>query len=209
MRDNKTGATSQIHKKPDSFGRFPKYKIGETVYKNPQGQVAAATFSVHGTREDRVGTGHMNTSVILSETGRLDGQTRTWTSDTLSGFEGGVLVVIADIRGKILWTSTLHKYGVNGTAQGHSDRTETWSETVPDAVMNNAAVLAIAQQNVGKNFNLTDFLNQTAQVLGPALQQAAYVLEQAADLTLKLVAGAALAAVFFVVFLAGASAGSA
>src|SRR5438128_5514503 len=69
VRETKTGATSQIHKKPSLPGRFPKFRIGETVYKNPQGDVAATEFPVRGAREDRVATGHMKTTFTLSDTG--------------------------------------------------------------------------------------------------------------------------------------------
>lgn len=172
VRDNATGKTYTTTRKGVlRTGGTPR--IGETVFKNQEGQVAATQFPVRSFREERVATGHMRTDVTLSNTGRLDGKTRTWTSDELKGFEGGVVVAITDIHGNILWNTPVsaHKYGINGHSVpgAPSDRTEIWTETVPDNVLNNAAGVAIIQKDMPTN-KLPEFLKeatQDAQLLAP------------------------------------------
>lgn len=168
-RDNKTGQTitiqtgkNKIKPGPSHLPGVGKFRVGETVYRNAAGEIAAATFPIRGSREDNLGNSHrMRTAVTISDNGRLDATTRTWTSEALRGFEGGVVVAVTDLQGNILWTSQLRKYGVNGTAVpgAPSDRTENWTETIPNDALNRAAGIAIIHGDVPTS-HLADFLNQ-------------------------------------------------
>ena len=146
-RENLTGTISTTKRTVSRFA--PKFRIGETVYKNRQGDMSAAQFPIKKSKEERIKGGHMHSDVTLSDNGRIDGVTRTWTSDELNGFEGGVVVAVTDLSLNILWVTPLHKWGINGHSVpgASSDVTRSWSETVPADVMNKAAFIAIIQMD--------------------------------------------------------------
>ncbi|XWK87470.1 MAG: hypothetical protein U7127_25260 [Phormidium sp.] len=94
-----------------------------------------------------VGGGHMETSVTVYDTGRLDAVTRTWTNVKMAGFRGGVVVVLLDVNNHRLWASGLRTYGVDGTWIGRSNRTESWSEQVPSEVISRVSGCEIIHQH--------------------------------------------------------------
>jgi hypothetical protein len=86
----------------------------------------------------------MTTDVTVSNSGRIDGKTKTKSSEAMRGFTGGVEVLLTDRAGNILYQTALRKYGVNGTAMGgQSERTENWSETVPGDALNKVSAVVI------------------------------------------------------------------
>lgn len=89
-----------------------------------------------GPKRDRVKSGRafwMETTFTLSNDGRVDGRTRTWSSEACCGFTGSVGVIFMDCSGNIL-TRTMgnHQFGVNGTVPpGNNSRIENWTDQIP------------------------------------------------------------------------------
>jgi hypothetical protein len=79
----------------------------------------------------------METSITISNNGRIDGVTRIWTAKQWSGFTGAVAVVITDSAGNTLYVTEPRNYGVDcKRCPGPSDRTQQWADTVPSNVLN-------------------------------------------------------------------------
>ena len=86
----------------------------------------------------------MTTEVTVSKNGRIDGKTKTKSSEAMRGFTGGVEVLLTDRAANILYQTRLRTYGVNGTAMGgKSERNETWSETAPAEAINKVSAVVI------------------------------------------------------------------
>lgn len=97
---------------------------------------------------DKVKGWRMKTNITISDTGRLDATTRTWTT-TLAGFNGEVVVFLADASGNILWrTRDRHKYGLDLI---NTDRTEKWDEFVPADVLARVSKVLVHHQNSPKS----------------------------------------------------------
>ncbi len=107
---------------------------------------------------------HMESEATLDKTGKLQVTTRTWTDARTTGFTGGVVVGLVDANNKIIWTSRLHSFGVDGSWIGDNDRTENWSETVPADILKNGVNLIIAHDHASKN-NLTNLINGVGQAV--------------------------------------------
>jgi hypothetical protein len=131
------------------------YRRGQIISTDLRGSFAAATgFPIDAVQENEIGASSrkMKTNITLSANGRIDGTTRTWTSEALRGFTGAVEVVVTDISGNVLHRTQVRSYGVNGTAStGESDRTERWTEQVPEDVLNSAAAVVIGHHHDPKN----------------------------------------------------------
>ncbi|MCJ8283563.1 MAG: hypothetical protein MJK14_28215 [Rivularia sp. ALOHA_DT_140] len=132
-----------------------KSEANETsiVSQSPQKSITIAKhigihFPVGGEKEDRVKKkSHMKTSFTLNSSGNLKATTRTWSRRKLSGFTGGVFIVLTDGSKNPVWTSKQHRYGVNGRWLGTSDRTEKWQATVPKRILPRVRGYAIVQQH--------------------------------------------------------------
>ncbi len=171
VRDKKTGRVFKMYvgpprtiaptipgkvPRPGRITKMKQYRPGQTVYMNSLGNRAAVTgFPINATKRDKIGASSrkMETTIIVSSTGRIDGTTKTWTAEALRGFTGGVLVGITDLDGNVLHTTKMRKYGVDGTAKpgGGSSRTEHWSEEVPKEALDKAAAVVIWHSHQPKN----------------------------------------------------------
>ena len=160
VRDERTGKVFEMFIQGPSTRKAAmsgtQYRPGQTVFIDVAGNRAAvATFPVTVTRKDNIErtSWKMETTVTLSNTGRIDGITKIKTAEALRGFTGGVLVGITDLAGNVLHTTKLHTYGVDGTAKpgGKSSRTEHWSEDVPKDSLDKAAGVVIWQSHQAKN----------------------------------------------------------
>lgn len=161
VQDNKTGKVIRMRlgsSKPRLQHRpgTKKYRRGQTVYMNDQGNLAAVTtFPVSFTKKNKIekSSRTMETTVILSDSGRMDGRTKIKTSEALRGFTGGVQVVVTDLGGNQLYTTKMRTYGVDGTANpnNNSSRTEKWTEQVPTEALDKAAALVIWHSHEPKN----------------------------------------------------------
>jgi hypothetical protein len=70
----------------------------------------------------------MNTWGTIASTGQIAMQTRTRTVTWFGGFHGAVKLIAADANDAPTYQSESHRYGVDGTWIGTSDRTDAWWE---------------------------------------------------------------------------------
>ncbi|MBW4505165.1 MAG: hypothetical protein KME64_01395 [Scytonematopsis contorta HA4267-MV1] len=116
---------------------------------------------------DKVGhKDYMQSDVSLSinpanGAGILYAVTKTWTTDKLTGFTGGVEVALIDAKENILYVSELRRWGVNGRfiPGSSSAKKSTWNESVPADVMKNARKIAIVHRHTPKNRLMKMFAN--------------------------------------------------
>jgi uncharacterized membrane protein len=139
--------------------KMKKIDIGPNIINWTQsltctGETPVPSFPIRGTREDTVlPKRYMNTSVTISNNGRIDGITKTWSCHNL-GFTGGVYVAVTDKNGNILNEPTQRKYGVNGRSfpGGRcSERTDTWHEYIPENKINDVYSVAIGHAHTPKS----------------------------------------------------------
>ena len=128
------------------------------------------------------GIGYMQTSVTILSSGQLTATTHTWSAKDLEGFHGSVAVVALDGKQTLLWVSASHMYGVDQKAcppfaTCHSDRTDNWNDTIPEALLSRTAYIAIKQRYTPTGVTFDDIGNWArglgngvAHELGPILQ---------------------------------------
>jgi hypothetical protein len=75
---------------------------------------------------------------LLTETGHVDASTRTATFTWFGGYHGGTKLLLADGDDIVIGESSLHRFGVDGTWIGTSDRSDYWSEDLDVAVSRRA-----------------------------------------------------------------------
>jgi hypothetical protein len=86
----------------------------------------------------------METQVTISNNGRIDGVTRIWTAKQLKGFTGSVAVTITDRAGNVLHVTNPQTWGVDcKRCPGPSDRTQSWTDSVPSSVLDKVGGYAI------------------------------------------------------------------
>ncbi|WP_374969012.1 hypothetical protein [Terrabacter sp. BE26] len=79
-----------------------------------------------------LGAGHwMRTWGTLAQSGQVAAMTRTRTLTWFGGYHGGVHLIAVDGDEAPVWMSQLHRFGVDGTWIGQSDRTDAWWEDMP------------------------------------------------------------------------------
>ncbi|KAA0913341.1 hypothetical protein [Streptomyces apricus] len=64
-------------------------------------------------------------------TGQISAQTRTATFTWFGGYHGATYVIFSDAHDAPVFQSGSHRYGVDGTVIGVSDRTDAWWESMP------------------------------------------------------------------------------
>ncbi|WP_142343863.1 RICIN domain-containing protein [Bacillus toyonensis] len=100
-------------------------------------------FPIRGFEHTELGDHRrMETSIIVSKNGRIDGTTKTWTAHHTRGFHGSVMVVLLDGPphiGNVVYATKPQRYGVNPK----SKRTDFWFEVVPQDVLNQVTHYAI------------------------------------------------------------------
>lgn len=130
-------------------------------------QSMVVTFPILGTKRDDLGhSDYMETTITVSDNGRLDAKTRIWTSEALRGFSGGVVVTLADDHGNILNSPLIRAFGVNGTSVpgAPSDRTEVWNEIVPVENILQTRSFSIVHLRHESGQHLEDFLHKATEV---------------------------------------------
>ena len=94
----------------------------------------------------------MASEVKLSNNGRLDVSTKTWTDKKNKGFTGGVSIFFLDRDGNVLGASNVHPYGVNGkNLPGPSKRTDRWNMNIPSSILAKISKLEIKHDHTPKN----------------------------------------------------------
>jgi hypothetical protein len=71
---------------------------------------------------------------LLTESGHIDASTRTATFTWFGGYHGGTKLLLADGDDIVIGETALHRFGVDGTWIGQSDRSDYWSEEVDSTV---------------------------------------------------------------------------
>ncbi len=139
-------SSSQIQFIPPS-SLAPHLLLGQKVWVNPaSNNILVLSFPMTLQYAEKVGGGHhMATTVIVSSTGRVDGTTKTWSTEALRGFTGGVSVFLVDDQNNILYGTPMHKYGVNGASMGGSQRTDLWMEPVAQDILAKTRHIKIVQ----------------------------------------------------------------
>ncbi|AEI46347.1 hypothetical protein [Paenibacillus mucilaginosus] len=100
---------------------------------------------------------YMNTRATLQRSGPLAGQldatTRTKNSVKLTGFTGGVFILLKNSDGAVIGATEQKKFGVDGTWIGRYDRTDYWSAYFPADVAGATASMEIIQQHAAKDLD--------------------------------------------------------
>jgi hypothetical protein len=114
-------------------------------------EVVRANFPIHEWGEDTDANdsdNHLSTSVTLSNTARIDATTQTWTTNAWTGFVGRVTVFVEDADANILFSTPTRGFGVDGMfiPTSPSSRTDVWSDTVDQTVLDRAIALRIVHQ---------------------------------------------------------------
>jgi hypothetical protein len=117
------------------------------------GSTASKNFPLRGSQFTELGDHRrMETSITISNNGRIDAVTRIWTAKQFQGFTGAVAVVITDSAGNILHVTEPHSYGVDcKRCPGPSDRTQQWADTVPSNILNQVRGYAIIHTTNPRN----------------------------------------------------------
>ncbi|MBT2523486.1 hypothetical protein [Arthrobacter sp. ISL-28] len=77
-----------------------------------------------------MGAGHyMRTHADFYDNGGIAAWTRTESVTWFGGYVGTVAVIVYDKNGFFIDATPVQAFGVNGTAWGGSDRTDTWYHT--------------------------------------------------------------------------------
>lgn len=101
-------------------------------------------FPIEMTKTKNFGGGdHMRTEVKVSNTGRIDAETKTWTTEFARGYHGGVVVYLLDEADNVLYSTQPRRFGVNGTCCGYSDRKDVWNETASQDVVGKTRKVSI------------------------------------------------------------------
>jgi hypothetical protein len=105
----------------------------------------ATPINTGGSLYTFLGAGHqMWTGATLSrDSGYVQATTRTRTYTWFGGYHGGAQVVLVGQDGRMLGSTGIHTFGVDGTAVGTSDRTDSWSERVDPSIAARTTSLAV------------------------------------------------------------------
>lgn len=140
-----TSSTVFFDSKP-SISANPSSKVShESIELSQKGTLLAQNFPLRGSRFDELREHRrMETSITISNNGRIDGVTRTWTAHKYKGYTGSVVVTITDRAGNILHVTKPEVYGVNcKRCPGPSDRTVQWAQTMPANLISQVGGYAI------------------------------------------------------------------
>lgn len=130
-----------------------------------------ASYPLKGYQHTELGNHRrMETSITISDTGRIDGITKTWTSKKYKGFTGSVIVFLTDAEGNIHHATEPHSYGVNGTAVGEHKRNEPWSENISIDVLNNISGYAIHHAHTPVIRVTPDLFKEWAEAVAPIIK---------------------------------------
>jgi hypothetical protein len=145
----------------------------------PVGPEFEARGLIEASRQDEVRSDmprrYMSSTVRLSqEGGRLDGDTRTWTTQPWMGYTGGVCVLLAGANGEILHCSEIVQFGVDGfrIPFKRSDRTDHWVQAVPADLALRTTRIEILHTHAPKSrvLQILKELRDTAQSLEETLR---------------------------------------
>jgi hypothetical protein len=152
----------------------------------PKQTVTQPVFPIQASQHDSFSGsgGLMDTSVTISKngdgSGHVNAVTHIWEITEMRGFRGSVALVVLDANQKPLWVSSTQTYGVDGKMFGTSDRTESWSDTVPAQVLNQVRFLAIIQK--WNPANVFDDINRWLQGINTVANEIAPIVKTVATI---------------------------
>lgn len=105
------------------------------------------------TTHTRVGNGwHMYTTVYLTDQGVINGKTTLKNYNNFRGFTGGLFVVALDENNTPLYTTDVHKWGINACFfKKKRVRNTEWSDTIPQEYLPKVAKIAVMQMHTPTN----------------------------------------------------------
>lgn len=111
--------------------------------------VSAAESLGTVTVNDRVGNGwHMLSVVSVDEAGLITGTTTLSNYNNIKGFTGGLFVVVVDSASQPIFSTEVHKWGLNASFfKKKVERTVSWSDQIPADALAKAASIAVVQQH--------------------------------------------------------------
>lgn len=126
---------------------FECHRVAPSANRNIRFEFAQQpprSFPLRGEQHTELGDHRrMRTNIIISNNGRIDAQTRTWTDNNWTGFTGSVAVYISDSFGNVLYRTRVQRYGVNCRRCGGSRRTESWHDYMSEDLVERAAQVSI------------------------------------------------------------------
>ncbi len=146
----------------------------------------SATFNVEDTVAKKR---YMASTVTLDSSGTISGVTTLTNKNRLLGFTGGVFVVALDENDEALYTTEIHKYGINACFfKKKRTRTVTWSDQIPEEYLSEVASIAIMQVHSPTYrvwrwiYANKDLLIENAQYIKSLFEGASFDLDEALDL---------------------------
>ncbi len=102
--------------------------------------------------------------------GRLQALTRTRNTVLMTGYTGGVYILLRRSDGAVIGVSGLHTFGVDGKWIGRYDRTDFWQEQFDPRVAAATTQIQVIQQHVPKErlsatlAQIADYKRQACQI---------------------------------------------
>ncbi|WP_245583519.1 hypothetical protein [Paenibacillus assamensis] len=100
---------------------------------------------------------NMYTDAVLQRSGPLAGQldvtTRTKNNVLMTGFTGGVFILLRNADGAVIGVTAMQKYGVDGKWIGRYDRTDYWNDSFHSQIAAATVSLQIIQQHAAKDLS--------------------------------------------------------
>ncbi|EKS7869173.1 hypothetical protein QCQ72_004139 [Bacillus cereus] len=118
---------------------------------------------------------HMESTVKLSDNGRLDGiPTHIWSTNDAFGFTGGVVVFLGDADDNIIFRSRAHTGAVDGVRVGDPSNDLYWNEEVSQDIVDKATKLEIMhiraprgriEENLDELIRIAEKIERVAEVI--------------------------------------------
>jgi hypothetical protein len=90
--------------------------------------------------------------MYLTEDGVINGKTRLKNCNNFRGFTGGLFVVALDENNTPVYTTGVHKWGINACFfKRKRERNVTWSDSIPQEYLPKVAKIAVMQMHTPTN----------------------------------------------------------
>lgn len=119
-----------------------------------------SSLPITGFQHNYLLQGHLETSFTVSETGKLEAVTKTWTDFFGKGFIGSIAIALLDENAQQLWVSKERQYTVQGRCMGKWMRRDGWSDQIPQEILAQVRGYMIIQQQVPENHPVPVLLSE-------------------------------------------------
>ncbi|MCQ6557599.1 hypothetical protein [Paenibacillus mendelii] len=130
---------------------------GGGSYPPPTSTSTGNSLTQESSWQSSNGGRYMYTKATLQRAGALAGQldvvTRTKNNVKLTGFTGGVFILLRNIDGAVIGATSIQKFGVDGQWIGRYDRTDYWSWSFDPQVAAATHSIEIIQQHSAKELD--------------------------------------------------------